>query len=103
MTLSEILHRTAREFGVAPDDLKSPCRTQDLCRARYAFILAARFRKASLAAIGRHVNRDHTSARHGRDRAVHLAQHDEEWREKLERIIHGTPIVFHRHGSLGGH
>lgn len=101
MTLSEILLRTSREFALPVSEMTSPTRRQEVCRARNAYILAARFHKYGLSAIGRHINRDHSTVRHGRDRAIILAEKDEEWREQLQRIIHGQPVQFFRHGSLG--
>jgi chromosomal replication initiation ATPase DnaA len=51
--------------GYKMNDLKGPLRTAPICRIRNAYFREARKAGFTLDAIGRFVNRDHTSVAHG--------------------------------------
>jgi hypothetical protein len=62
----EVITRVARENDFTLSDLRSPSRATQLVAARYAAAAAAREETdASLPAIGRILNRDHSTILHG--------------------------------------
>jgi chromosomal replication initiation ATPase DnaA len=59
--LSEIVRRVARTAGIPVDELRGPSKAADLVRLRRIAMSEARKAGHSLSAIGRELNRDHTT------------------------------------------
>jgi len=64
-TLADIIRKAAKMSGYTVDQMKSDCRNQPLARARFAVYKVANIRGYAYARIGRELNKDHTSVRHG--------------------------------------
>lgn len=81
----KILEAVCATFGETRSDLISPQRRQKLCWARHAFWrLARRHTRMSLPALGRWLNKDHTSVMSGLRRAEKLIATNLDWRAKYD-------------------
>lgn len=71
--MKELIEATAIAFGVTPEELLSPTRTDELAQARFAAMLVMRRRGYSFPRIALTLNRsDHTTVIHGVGRGLHL-------------------------------
>lgn len=85
-------------FGVSFDELESPNRSRRLVKARQALTcLILEYTEMSLSEIGRMMNRDHSTIIHLRDKMTHDLTHDENLKEKynkLKSLIEGNEKNF---------
>ena len=96
-TMGQITSASARAFDISTERLFSPERTKEVVAVRFAAALAIhRLTKKSLAEIGRHMNRDHTSIGNALLKASHLERTDPDWRSKFDSI---STILYSAHSS----
>lgn len=75
--LETIIDRTARSLGLSLDDLTRPDRRKFTVKVRNIAMAEARAAGYSLAAIGRAVDRDHSTVLHGiRSLPTYALDHD---------------------------
>lgn len=85
---ADIISHTARMFGLTSALIKGRCKTDTICRARFAAVFLTREMTGnSFPQIGRSFsNRDHTTIIHARARCIEIMASDEMYRLKVERI-----------------
>lgn len=86
MTIPEIIAEGARLFNLSADDIYGDYRNRYYCRARFALYKALQLRGASGAQVGRWMKRDHSTVRHGIERADFLMESDPAFRHAVEKI-----------------
>ena len=64
-TLADIIRKAAKMSGYTVEQIKGEARNQPLARTRFAIYKVANSRGYAYARIGRELNKDHTSVRHG--------------------------------------
>jgi hypothetical protein len=85
--VGQVVRAVAKNYGIRPEYILSPCRTADLVRPRQiAMYLCAVVTGYSLPAIGRFMKRDHTTVLHGRDKIRRLMIADVELAERVEAL-----------------
>ncbi len=90
MTISQVLVKTASEFGFAPNRLRGPQRQRDLVLARHvAMFLCREMTRSTLTDIGRAFNRDHSTVSYSVKRVEDLRGDPglERVLERLERQL----------------
>jgi len=87
MTITEIIAEGARLFNLCADDIYSDYRGRYYTRARFALYKALQLRGASGAQVGRWMKRDHSTVRHGIERADFLMESDPEFRKTVNKIV----------------
>src|SRR5258706_8172424 len=105
-SIEEIVHETARAYGLAPEALRSRSRKQLVVRPRQiAMYLARRYTAASLADIGRAFARDHTSVMYAIDVVERRIVERPQLRYELEALaarVSGSPPLRSASGSTRG-
>lgn len=82
-----ILEAVADHYKVSLEDIRGRCRTNRICQPRHVVVyLAVKHAKMSMPAIGRKLNRDHTTALSANRRINRLLLVDETLREEIARI-----------------
>lgn len=81
-----LLKKCAEMFDVSPADILSLRRGAQVLAARRAFYLAMRMRGWSYAAIGRFMDRDHTTIMTGVQHAVVHAEGIPEYAEQVRQL-----------------
>lgn len=87
----DLVKEAGKEFCVHPRDILGPARFAFVIKPRFAVFMALHKRGMSSCQIGRHMNRDHSSVLHGVRRAQYMMSKNEEYREKVERLINFRP------------
>lgn len=86
-TVDDALEAAAAAFSLSVADLKGRNQQQKVVRGRHAFVLVGReFMKESFPALSKALNRDHTTAMSGYQRALALHEREETFRARCEQI-----------------
>lgn len=83
---SRALETAARVAGAKVSQLRLGWRQRELARARFAYMLAMHERGMAVSAIGRSLNRDHSTVIYGVDQAKYLVTRDTAFREIFEQV-----------------
>lgn len=97
MVISDIIEECANLFHVNKSLIVSKKRFRTAVRARQALAMALSIRGHSTSAIGRWLDRDHTTIMHSLDVAKHLMERDSIFGQKvfaLAQMVH-QPIKLH--------
>lgn len=84
--VADILAISAYVFQLPLDRLKSHQRFKPLCRARFACYYVAREQGHSFPAVGRVMDRDHSTVLYGARQADMLLERDEIFRARVKRV-----------------
>ena len=87
MLKSDFVNAAAEMFCIHPRDLVGPYRYQFLLPARFALSKALRLRGWTLPAIGRLVNRDHTTIIYQIERADYYMERDAGFAAKIQALV----------------
>lgn len=97
MVISEIINKCADLFYINRDMITSKSRMRTAVRARQALAMALSIRGHSTSAIGRWLDRDHTTVMHNLDMAKNIMSRDSLFGEKvfiLAQMVH-QPVSPH--------
>jgi chromosomal replication initiation ATPase DnaA len=86
---NEVMLKVCEAFSVTDSELKSPSRKRRIVQARAVIFKAMREQGVSLAAIGRCVNRDHSTVSHGLDLIADLTSYNPILKKQTEEICAG--------------
>lgn len=87
MLKSDYVKAAAEMFHIHPRDLVGPYRYGFLLPARFALSKALRTRGWTLPAIGRLVNRDHTTIIYQIERAEYYMERDPGYAAKIQALV----------------
>lgn len=85
----KLIANCAEMFDVHPRDLRGHYRFGFLTKPRFALYAALRQRGWSQGQIGRELNRDRTTVRHGLERAAYYMEQDADFAEKVHALSEG--------------
>ena len=88
---TELIAECSRIFDVHHRDITGPSKFRFVTVPRFALYKAMRMRGLSFAQIGRFLNRDHTTVRHGITRAEYMARRDPNYADKVQHLIDFQP------------
>lgn len=85
---NELLNDICAKYEFTLDQMKCKRRPRDLVAARHVFFyLVLTTEKLTCVAAGRMLNRDHSTAIHGRDSVLTRLEYDLEFKNKYESFI----------------
>lgn len=90
---TEFILKASEMFDVHPRDLVGDPRFGFLIPARFAVYKALKLRGWSYAAIGRLMNRDHSTVIHGVTRADYMMERDSCYAAKVQELSDYKPVV----------
>ena len=91
--IRNIVNSVSEKSGVPIEALLSQKRSQKYARPRFIiYYLSRNLTKLSLPAIGRAIDRDHTSVMHGIERAEYLLENDQAFRALYRSIVEQLEI-----------
>lgn len=88
--LESLLAKAEEVFGVSEKVILSKDRRRQVVEARQALMYALHRSNFKLHAIGKMLNRDHTTVMYGIEVVKNLQQTDKEFAEKLNKLIYST-------------
>ena len=83
----DFLRFTADLFAIEPEYLVGHNRRLRFSKARFAMYKALRMRGTTFSQIGRWCERDHSTVRHGVERAEYYMERDETFRKRVMRLV----------------
>ena len=87
----ELLHECSRMFRISPEDIMSRRRAKPILMARYAMYAGLRRRGWSFPAIGRFMQRDHSSVQVGTRKAQQYIEQHAEYAAKVSALAAWKP------------
>lgn len=87
MLVQDIINEASAIFNVHRRDIVGPYRYRFLIPCRFALYYALRERGASLATVGRWMQRDHSSVIHGIERAKDMIERDQGYAKLVQHLI----------------